>query len=69
MTDEAYQFAELIAWLKEEGYSEDQVHRILAEVRKHDRLTMTDSLMDSIADGTFDLDGLISEALDRQREP
>lgn len=65
MPDDAYDYAEVIAYLKEQDYNEQEVHTVLEKLREHDRLEATDSLMDSIADGTFDLAGFIQDALGR----
>jgi hypothetical protein len=63
MADDTFDFAEIIAWLKEDGYSEDEVRKIIEFVRKHDELTKTDSIMDSMAAGNFNLTAIIQEAL------
>ena len=63
MADDVYQFAELVAWLKEEGYGEEEIGRILNRVRRRDELTQIDSLMDAIGRGQVDIGAIIREAL------
>ena len=64
MADDIYRFAELVAWLKEEGYSQEEVRQILDRVRRQDELTQIDSLMDAIGQGKVDINAIIREALD-----
>lgn len=55
--------AALIDWLKQKGHSADEIDKILAKVKQYDRETNVDSVMDSIAGGSFDLQSIIDEAL------
>ena len=54
MTDDS-QHEELIDWLQEEGYGVEEIAKILVKVRQYDLEIMHDSIMDSIAQGGFDL--------------
>ena len=63
MADDIYRFAELVVWLKEEGYGEEEVRQILDRVRRHDELTQVDSLMDAIGQGKVDIGAIIRDAL------
>ncbi len=60
---DVYQYAELVALLKEEGYNEEQIDKILEKVRVYEHKMGIDSVMDSLANGTFDLDQVIQDAL------
>jgi hypothetical protein len=53
----------LIDWLKQKGHSAEEIDKILAKVIQYDRETNVDSVMDSIAGGSFDLQSIIDEAL------
>ena len=53
----------LIDWLKQKGHSAEEIDKILAKVKQYDRETNVDSVMDSIAGGSFDLQSIIDEAL------
>jgi hypothetical protein len=57
------QYAELTEYLRSDGHTDAEIETILARVRKYERETQLDSIMDSIGNGTFDLDALIKEAL------
>jgi hypothetical protein len=53
------QHQELIQWLKGEGYGEEEIEKILHQVRQYDDETIHDSIMDSIARGSIDLTKII----------
>jgi hypothetical protein len=55
--------AEVARWLSANGHSAAEVEKILARLRTLEKEIQLDSLMDSIGDGTFDLDGIIQAAL------
>jgi len=55
--------AQLVEMLRSQGYSEEEVEKVLAHIRRYERETQTDSVMDSIAKGSFDLASIIKEAL------
>jgi hypothetical protein len=60
---ENQEYAELIAYLRNEGHTEVEIDKIMARVRKYELETQHDSVMDSIGAGTFDLAAIIKEAL------
>jgi len=49
--------------LRGQGHSEEEIAKILDHVRHYELEVRTDSVMDSIAGGTFDLDSIVKEAL------
>ena len=55
--------SELTQLLKDQGYNDDEVRRIVARLRRYEKETRIDSIMDSIGQPGFDLDALIQEAL------
>ena len=55
---------ELMPLLRELGHPEDDARRIAARLRRYEKETHIDSIMDSMAQPGFDLDALIREALD-----
>lgn len=63
MAEAKRQFPELVAWLKENRYSDAEIDRILEGVRHYDERVGLDSVMESIAAGAFDLNAVIEEAL------
>lgn len=56
-------FPELVAYLKENGYSDQDIDKILDGVRQYDQRIGLDTVMESIASGAFDLNAVIEEAL------
>jgi hypothetical protein len=50
-------------WLKDKGYTESQVQKILAKLSEHDHQTMSDAVFDSIGGGSQTLDQFIRDAL------
>ncbi len=63
MADDIFRFAELVVWLKEEGYGEAEVGQILDRLRRQDELTEVDSVMDAIGQGKVDIGAIIRDAL------
>ena len=61
MADDIHE--ELVQWLKDEGYGQSEIEKILERVKQYDTETMQDSIMDSIARGNIDLTKIIEEAL------
>ena len=57
-------YVELRELLQEQGHSVEEIERILVRVRRYERETQLDSIMDSIGSGQLSLDGLIKEALE-----
>ena len=56
-------YADLVAWLKESGYTEPDIALIIGQVEQYEQRMGLDSVMDSLADGNFDLNAIIEEAL------
>jgi hypothetical protein len=50
-------------WLKEKGYSDVEVQKILVKLAEHDHQTLSDAVFDSIGAGGQTLDQLIRDAL------
>ena len=55
MAEAKRQFPELVTWLKENRYSDEDVEKILERVRQYDQRIGLDTVMESIASGAFDL--------------
>lgn len=55
--------AQLIAWLENQGHSQDDIEKILAKVAEYDAKTVHESIFDSIDEGDFDIQQIIDEAL------
>ena len=53
----------VIEWLKRKGHSQEEIDKIMKKLRQYDRETNVDSVMDSIAAGTFNLQQIVDEAL------
>ena len=56
-------FQRFVEWLKQKGHSAEEIVKILAKVKQYDREMNVDSVMDSIAGGSFNLQAIIDEAL------
>lgn len=54
--------AQLIAWLENQGHSQDDIEKILAKVAEYDAKTVHESIFDSIDEGDFDIQQIIDEA-------
>jgi len=54
---------ELVQWLNDRGLSQAEVEKVLEHIRSYDRQTQVDSIMDSIAEGTFNLQAIVDQAL------
>jgi predicted transcriptional regulator len=54
---------ELAEMLRGQGHSEEEIAKILAHVSKYELETRTDSVMDSIAKGSFNIAAIVEEAL------
>lgn len=68
MESDAYDYAEVIAMLKEEDLSPEEVAKIIDHMKAYEETMATDSIMDSLANGSFDLKSLIDEALNKPSE-
>ena len=55
--------ASIRQWLKEKGYSERDIAKILAKLAEHDHQTMSDAVFDSIGGNGKSLEDLIGELL------
>ncbi|MBX7165170.1 MAG: hypothetical protein K1X74_02360 [Pirellulales bacterium] len=55
--------AEIVAHLTEQGYTAPQIIKIMEKVAEYDRRIVRDSVLDAIAEGSFNLDSIIREAL------
>ena len=62
MSDET-SYKALGEFLGKQGHNEDEVQRILDKLAEYDRNMVRDSIFDSLENGTFNLDAIISEAL------
>jgi hypothetical protein len=62
MSDDGW-YNELVDFLESKGYTEDEVAKILDQVKQYDLQTQHDSVMDSLDGGGFDLDAIIQDAL------
>ena len=60
--------AQLIAWLEDQGHSDQEIDRIMAKVASYDQRTAHESVFDSIDSGGLDLKAIIREALDDEEE-
>ncbi len=65
MSDQSPQEA-LVAWLQQKGHSPEEIDKILERLSQYDREMNVDSVMDSIAHGSFDLQSIIDEALGKE---
>lgn len=63
MSEQHRRYPELVDWLQGNGYSEPDIQAILKRVEAYEKKIGLDAVMASIADGSFDLDAVISEAL------
>ena len=55
--------AQLIAWLENQGHTEQEIEKILSKVAEYDAQTVHESVFDSIESGAFDIHRVIEEAL------
>ena len=65
MTDQSNRYAGVSEWLRGRGHSDEEVDKILERIRRYEEQIQTDSVMDSIAAGSFDIAKIIDEALGR----
>lgn len=52
---------EIVNWLRERGHRDDEIAHILRRLRRYDKLTTADALMDAIAQGEVDLEAIVQE--------
>ena len=55
--------ASIRQWLKDKGYSERDIEKILTKLAEHDHQTLSDAVFDSIGGDGKSLDDLIGELL------
>jgi hypothetical protein len=55
--------AQLVAWLENQGHSEQEIERILAKVAEYDAQTVHEAIFGSIDSGAFNIHQVIEEAL------
>jgi hypothetical protein len=58
-----HEYDELTDYLRGLGQSDEEIELILKRVRRYEFETQTDSIMDSIGNGSFDIAALIKDAL------
>lgn len=56
--------AALVEFLTQRGYSQTEVDKILVRLAVHDQKMTSDSIFDSIGQGSLSLDDIIREALE-----
>jgi hypothetical protein len=54
----------LAEFLQQRGHSEEEIAKITKRLAEHDVESMRESIFDSIAGGTFNLDDIIKQALE-----
>ncbi|MCO6045687.1 hypothetical protein NG895_17455 [Aeoliella sp. ICT_H6.2] len=55
--------AQLVAWLENQGHSQEEIEKILVKVADYDAKTVHESIFDSIEGGAFDIQQIIDDAL------
>lgn len=61
--DEQEPFPEVVAWLREQGYKDQQIARIVTQLHERDVDIMVEVIMESIESGDLDLDEMAREVL------
>ena len=64
-----HEHPEIAQWLHERGHSPEAITKILAKLEDFDDRISRESLFDSVANGDFDLDALIKDALGDSAQP
>ncbi|MBP87358.1 MAG: hypothetical protein CMJ64_11660 [Planctomycetaceae bacterium] len=54
----------LIEFLQQRGHSQEEIDKIMKRLAEHDAESMRESIFDSIAGGSFNLDEIIKQALE-----
>ena len=62
------QHAELVKYFEEQGYSPDEIEKILVRLAAYDATMVRDALFASMNSGSFDIESVIQEAL-RSKPP
>ena len=65
MSEQGERYSGVSEWLRGLGHSDEEIGKILENMRRYEEQIQTDSVMDSIAAGTFDIAKIIDEALGR----
>jgi len=55
---------EIVSYLQDQGFSPDEVVKIVAKLQSYDDQMRHGSIFDSLEDGSFSLDKIIKEALE-----
>jgi hypothetical protein len=53
----------IVQWLKDKGYSEEEVQKILAKLAEREHQTMSDAVFDSIGNSDQTLEQIIGDVL------
>ena len=61
-----YSDAELIVYLKEEGYNQAEIDKVLAKLRDYDSSVFRQSVFDAIETDSFDLRSIVDEAMGKE---
>jgi hypothetical protein len=56
----------IVDWLRQRGYSEVEIGKILKHLEEHDQQTVSDAVFDSIGRGSMTLDDIIKRALAKE---
>jgi predicted DNA-binding protein (UPF0278 family) len=56
--------AALVEFLQQRGHSQEEIDKIVKRLAEHDAASMRQSIFDSIAGGSFNLDAIIEQALE-----
>lgn len=59
-------FPELVAWLREQGYDDAEIARIVTRLHEHDVDIMVEAIMESIESGQLDLDEMARQVLEEE---
>ena len=64
MNDSYDSFDELEEYLKAQGHSSKDIRKIFNKLDEYDKMTVHDSVFDSLEKGTFTLKAIIQEAIE-----
>ena len=57
---------QLTEYLRAKGHADEDIKKILALVERYENQVQRDSIMESIDSGSFDLEAIIAEAMDKE---
>ena len=57
---------QLTEYLRAKGHTGEDIEKILVLVERYENQVQRDSLMESIDSGSFDLEAIIAEAMDKE---